>query len=438
MDRYEQTRAGMLGDALKSTRNLHRLVITVSLITLLFSSSLDLPRETIQWKSLVDQLIEADFLAYEDFVEEKVAEFMQANLAPIGTNVTGKLEALNLPVFNLHHVGDVLTKPIHVGKIEVRELPLSEVSAANLVSLDALNGLELDREVQVLVPQTKDLVEKISDYLHDVGETGRRVDEVRVGVDVFDEAAQSFLPGESVTPSLSFELHDTVTLGSIPIFSALFTAKIETLQNTSFLHWINRELGGSPIVRIEDGNITFLPTLTRLPKGYREEKLGLLSKALAGDVERAGPKNLSASILGTQVPGLLIIYASPTILLFLAYYFMQHSAHLSKIVNDDPSTFRQFAWLPLAVQSAVRIRTNGRKSIQLPAWLLETITTVIVLPVLALTVLYFQLHQFGGLTLLHTVFIAGSAVGIAYLGTRAIRAINAVRGKMSFSEGSAE
>lgn len=72
----------MIEDALKSTRNLHRLIIGVSLAVLVFSLSVYLPDEKIRQKSAIDALLDIDFLAYEIWLQDKLEAEIKKQVIP--------------------------------------------------------------------------------------------------------------------------------------------------------------------------------------------------------------------------------------------------------------------------------------------------------------------------------------------------------------------
>lgn len=423
----------MIEDALKSARNLHRLIIAVSLITLVFSLSLNLPPDKIRLKEAIDRLIDTDFLEYDTFVQDKVNVYAAQNLTPIAQKANESLEALNLQIFHLHHIGEALGTPLHVGKILTKELVFADITAASLVQLDAMNGLDLGRDIQVLKPKTQDLMEALEPHLLENGQGTKRLETLRVGIDEFDFTAQSFVPGSTAMAGMYFELHEGVLHAAAPTFNASFNTEVETLPDTSFLYWVKNVLKSSDVVAVENNRLVFLPELTNIPRGFREEKLGTLSLRLADEIKSTGPEELSATILGTEVPGLLIVIASPTILFFLSYYFMQHTAHLRGLVIDDLNAFRHFAWLPLALGRVQTIQSGKSHTGFQQAWQVETVATSIILPVLALLILYVQLDQFGTLKNLHTFLIAGASFSVILMGATTLRHIDGIRLELTHS-----
>ena len=72
----------MIEDALKSTRNLHGLILVVSLVTLIFSLSLKVEETKRTQKLEVDALLRTDFLAYETWLSAKLQPAIDENLGP--------------------------------------------------------------------------------------------------------------------------------------------------------------------------------------------------------------------------------------------------------------------------------------------------------------------------------------------------------------------
>ena len=150
---------------------------------------------------------------------------------------------------------------------------------------------------------------------------------------------------------------------------------------------------------------------------------------LTEEIASAGPEKQSATILGTQVPGLLIVVASPLTLLVLSYYFANHTGHLVRLVKADREEFRGFAWMPLSIQYNIPFLPRGKlkDGFKIPAWALETVISAVILPLASLAALYAQLTQFGGIGLWPSLVISTAVAGIALLGIRTVRNINTIR-----------
>ena len=421
----------MIEDALKSTRTLHRLIMTVALVTIIFSLSISKPQDKAQQKAIIDGLIETDFAAYEKFVNDAVARESDKLLKPIGANTTQTLEQGNHLIFGLDKLGDHLSKPIHVGKLLTNDLILKDVASTTLAALNALNGLSLNQDVQILIPRTDGLLKEVNEFLKSNPGAGRRIDTVRISMDDFDFNAQSFLPGNEANVGLYFELLDAVRTGGAPTFSANFVADIRSLADTSFLFWLQQQNIDAQLVETKSGQVEFAPSLADAFKGSRNEKLGLLSQRLADTIASSSPTNQSVSILGTNVPGSLVLFASPLILFSLAYYFFNHTNHLSRLHTIDEKSFDHFVWLPLSLRQRFIVELVRDQKFYVYAGVLELLASATLLPLISITLLFVQLQQFGDLSALHKACMALASLGIAVFGSLAAVNINKISEQLS-------
>ena len=417
----------MIEDALKSTRALHRIIMTVALVTIVFALSISLPEEKASQKKTIDGLIATDFVAYDDFWSSKVEETRLAVLKPLSDQLASDLEAMGYLVFGLETLAGEFAKPIHIGRLHVNELILNEVSNASIVSLNALNGLSLGANVQILVPRTEELLKEIAEFLAENPRAGRRVETIRITIGDFDFAAESFLPGDQTTVGIYFELLDPVRTGAAPAFSANFIADIVEIEDSSFLVWLQSQSFGDTLVSFDGDEVAFVPELQSAPKGFINEKLGVLSLQLANELSKSSPASQSVSILGTNIPGALAIFASPIVLLALSYYFAAHTGHLTRIAEKDRDSFEEFSWLPISLESGLTFPLSDKVTFHLPFGIMECFSSAILLPVASMGLLYFRLQAFGGLPMLQTACLAAAAIGIMVFGTVTLRNIMLVR-----------
>ena len=417
----------MIEDALKSTRALHRLIMTVSLVTIVFALSTNLPQEKAAQKQIIDDLIATDFAAYSTFVASKVEEKRQADLVPLSEQFGKELESKGHLTFGLNNLADEFGKPIHVGQVLLEELLLTEMSNATIVGLNALNGISLGSDVQILVPRTDLLLAEIDAFLADNPQAGRRVDEIQVSLGETDFIAESFLPGQEVTVGIYFELLDAVRTGGAPVFNASFLADLVEIDDTSFLTWLSTQAFDESLVKLDGGEVIFASALQSAPQGFTNEKLGILSLRLEDEIAKSSPTSQSVSILGTNVPGALAMFASPIILFALSYYFAAHTGHLSRIVSKDRESFEAFSWLPISIKAEWRIVSSKNRVLVLPLGVLECMSSAVLLPIGAMALLYFRLQTFGGLSLLQISCLLGAAMGIFLFGLFAMKNVLQVR-----------
>lgn len=386
----------MLEDALKNIRNIHRLLLTVSFITIIFSLSISFPEDKVQQLSTLKLLSDVPFMAYDQFTEKKVKAFEEKELLNVANKLNKKLESKGYILLNIHHIGEALSKNIHTGKILTNELFLKDINSATINQFEALNGLSIHNDIQVLLPQVDELIEKLTLYFDESAGIGRRVDSVNITIGDFNFIAETFLPGEETFINIYFELPYTLNRTGAPVFTADFPAKIQTIPNSSFVDWLNIQPEAKALYLEKNKQLEWLTDLPNLPSGFHEQKIGLLKKQLEDEIKKSSPEQQKISVLGANIPGVLFIYASPLLMLALTYYLMNSSFHLLRMskIDDNKEFFKQFSWPPLSL---------------VIAWRWEAIFSLIVMPYLALTILLFQLARFGFSTVssISVVVIAG-------------------------------
>jgi len=408
----------LVEDALKLTRTLHRLIIAVSGISIVFAFSVSLPEEKIRQRDAIEALLSTDFTSYREFIDARVASFAEAQLQPIAEEVERTFAEGEGMVINDFELVDRFRQPIHVGRVLVEELVLAAISAATLNQLDALNGLDLDRDVQVVLPRADIAVEIAQFFESEKG--ARRISGIGIALDVPDWTAQSFLPKtDDAIAVINFELPATVNIGATPIFQAQFECDVVELENTSFLTWLKTRSEMAAIVTIENNQIRFDSELTGLSSGVREDSLGNIASSLALEIAQLGPDQQTATFLGTSVPGRLVLFAAPIVLIALQYYFAHHTRHLVRLAPKNISAFRQFAWLPLSLERDIS-----------QTWRTETGATVIAGPLFALGFLLYRLNVFGDTPLLAVLLSAGAGLATMLLGMSSLNNIGEIRDQM--------
>ena len=429
----------MIEDALKSTRTLHRLIMAVSLTTLVFALSLSLPKEKVAQRDAIDALINSNFLVYDQFVAQQVKTFSEEILLPFGTTLDEKVNSTQGLTSDLYGLGEVFSKPLHIGKLLTKDLVLANLSSATLSQLNSLGTLQFSSDIQVVVPRTKELTEKVEAFLSDNSVFGYKLGNIRVNgkehnstADFVEEqkfTTDSFLPGADTNFLLEFDLVDMAGNGLDRTFNEHLTADYVTLPKSSFVQWLanNEDMVG--VVSIDDSQVVFAPSLENAPQGIREEKLGSLLQRLTNEIESERLEGQSVTILGTQVPGLLIIVAAPLTLLALSYYFTNHTGHLAQLIEKDAKAFKGFAWMPLAIRIDFPLFffRKAEGDYRISGWVLETITSSVILPVASLAILYWQLTHIVVIGLWPSLVILIASIGIVIFGLKSLRNIKTVR-----------
>jgi len=348
-------------------------------------------------------------------------------LVPLAEAFEQELESKGHLTFGLGTLAGEFGKPIHIGRLLFEELLLTEVSNASIVQLNALNGISLGSKVQILVPRMDGLLAEIDAFLSDNPQAGRRVDTVRITIGDFDFTAESFLPGSETTVGIYFELLDAVRTGGAPAFSANFIADIIEVDDTSFLTWLRDQGIDERLISFEGNEVVFARELQSAPKGFLEEKLGVLSLRLSDEISKSSPASQTVSILGTNVPGALAIFASPIILFALSYYFGAHTGHLTRIVEKDRDSFEAFSWLPISLKAEWTFAYAEGKAIIIPFGVVECFSSAMLLPIASMGLLYYRLQAFGSLSTLQVGCLIGAAIGVLIFGLLALRNVMAVR-----------
>ncbi len=404
----------MIEDALKSLRNIHRLIITVSFITLVFSMSIDAPKDIEKQRDLISELLLIDFLEYLEFVDQNVNQFESEQLTILSTQINDSLALDDYMIFNLEDIGNAFSQTVHVGRVLAEDIVTSNISDATLNQLDALNGISLDADVQVILPKTDELIEEVRSFLVYNGELGQRVDNVLLSIIDYTWIAESFLPDSTVLVNLYFELPETIRTMGAPVFNADFDAKIVEIPGTSFRSWILAK-DRKELFDLRNDELVWLPKLDISSPGYKEQKLGLLEKELTDRITKSAPEQQKVSLLGTSIPGVLFVYASPLILLGLIYYLLNHSYHIRSLVPGNEDEIRNFSWSPMT---------------QRKIWKFDLISSVFVLPMLAMVVLYIQLSQFGPISIIPSLVLWLCFTGVLLLGRSIYRNIALIRNEL--------
>ena len=411
----------MIEDALKSTRNLHRLILAVSLVTLVFSLSLNSEETKRAQKAAIDALRQVNFLAYETWLSAKLQLRIDEALGPAIAPIESALEGVDL-VLLLDEISKVLREPAHVGRLLTEDLVLSNASAATLSQFEALNDLQLARDVQITVPDLAPLVPKLLDFFETRGTTVWRIENAMVTTEFSESIGTSFVPLDRLTAMLYFELVDSASVAGAPVFQGRFDTTVVEVPDTSFLSWLaEAELGSA--VDIVDGRVKFAPLLSGASYSFREEKLGTLSLRLAEEIAAAGPEKHTATILGTQVPGLLVVLAAPLTLMVLTYYFVSHTTHVSRLVERHAKEIRGFAWLPIAI-SHWRVPGLARP---IPGHRIELLASAGLLPLAALSALYVKLRSFGDVSAPASLLLLVASLWIASSWWIAQRKVDLIR-----------
>jgi hypothetical protein len=408
----------MMEDALQVTRNLHRLIIATSLVTIVFSLSLRFPEKFRERQETIDQFLRFDFSQYDRFVTARAAEASGLWLKPVVSTLRAGVETNNYPVFGLADIWAALEKPVLLGQAKIAETKLTTPAELTLRQFDALAELyPLTNDVLVPVFVPENLVTNLQEFLAEKARPGMRVQSVNLQTSESYSATEPPGEGETIKMLLSFELMPNGGPPS-PYFQGVFDAHVRRGENTSFLYWLSQNPETPKFVTLQAGRLKWLPALDNISREMIDRRLGDVSGALNDEIRKSSPENKSVSLLGAEIPGLLLVYATPLILLALSYYFLFHLTHLCRFAARHKMDCERFAWLPLSLETG---------------WVWESLFSLGILPLLALSVLEAQLWRFDFLKWAPGIFTLAAGFFIGVLTWKSIRQLGKLRGQIGKS-----
>ena len=372
----------MVEDALKSARNIHRFILAVSLVSLVFALSIELPANLTDLRKRIAELKEIPFDDYETFALKAAKEFSSKKLSSDASDLEKYFESSGLMIFELSKLSDALQTPVHIGRILTKSIVFVDVDGATLESMDAVSSvLDIKKNTNFVRIDVNDLIKELDQFFASNPCNGCRIDGVRMEIENYDFDIDSFFPGNtSPIVSVYFELRKTGINVGAPVFNASFRSTTIDVPNSSWIKWFQKLKVSDKVVKIsKNGKMAWLPGMDNPPKGYRQKKIGLLLSDVEESLKERSPSSQTVSILGTNVPGILVVYATPLILLALLFYFFNHISQLKTLARNHRDFFESFAWFPVLVNKT---------------WPFEFLFTTLVLPVASITILNFRILPF--------------------------------------------
>lgn len=451
----------MVEDALKSTRTLHRLIVTVSLGTLAFSLSLSDPADKVAQRDAVRTLMRADFVAYDEFVDKQLDQGRsarilanQATLDSVTRRIDSQRDQIEnslrgvplLPVRSLilatftalktflSVVPDEISEPVHIGRLRIKNIPaLANPEGTTLNQLSSVAAYCFSCNVQLLYLDatafTREFIERIQDYPSEHAIADGWIPKVTVQ---YSADVDSFLrdpPDAIVTfdPVVAAREADsqspTNTQHRLPV-------TIEELQNSSFISWYSTSGIDDAFLFGDDGRLVLTDVISRLPARYRDDDLEHLVPRLSGEIEAARPESRQLTILGILFPGAIIGVAVPVILLLLGCYFAAHTSHLVRLASEEADSFVRFAWMPLVLRWDTLFCPFGksRPGCWIAAWAVEITLSAIVVPTASIACLHRGLSYFGLIDVGASVAIViVTGMGMILCGVMSVKNIRTVR-----------
>jgi len=372
------------------------------------------------------QLQDLSTTEYQSYVKKRVAaevgDDLMKSAAALREALDQALADKDLRVLATSRISDVFGEPAHIGRLKPEDLRFKHPETT-LDELDHLwEKLPLDRDVQVVIGNTKEALPKIVDFLESSslpGPLGPNVDQVTnvqlSPSDSVSDVGETFLPGDlqSVQLVLSFDLQrDSLS----PVFSNLVPGTLLTIQDSSWLHWLKEQNTDEQLFTRSGHHVRWLPGITG---DRRTQGLGDLRRELETQIATTMAKNQTIKLPGVSVPGFLALAAIPLALLGLLGTVVAYSAHLRGLAADNQELFREFAWAPLAPQGLISFTA--------------TLGSLLVLPTLVLSLLLWKSAAFEAPRLFSLTWVILATVSTLALGVVAVRILADLRSTISAS-----
>ncbi len=372
----------MVEDALKTCRNLHRLIIAVNVAAIVFALSISRPEDDSLVVEQIESFEQVDFAKYPDWADDlaqrQYAKRHQKMIAAFAEEL-GKIDSL---VFNIHHIADVAGTSPHVSRLLVEDTMLVSGDAAKIDAIEQLLSplYHVGRDVQIWVPDlSRELIQDISNFINENGTTGSRIDNVRIEMQTAPilSSPHNFVPTEEAFAQIYFEI--VPPQGGGPVFTRDLKCTIEEVPNTSLLQWLQFNGQSSKALKIDAGKIQVFPELRPFSKGFSQKTIGEARNTALDNIRSMSPESQSITLLGTKVPGQLATIAAPVVSTLLLFYLAAHLPHMRRLMDRHSDEIAEFAWLALQ---------PGR------SWLIDVTGTLVVLPMIAFIIMNIRLSAF--------------------------------------------
>ncbi|WP_170409339.1 hypothetical protein [Ruegeria atlantica] len=422
----------MIEDALKSTRALHRLIMAVSLVTIVFALSIIPPEDKTQQKQIIDGLSLVNLTAYDEFAEARISEQTAAHFSPEG-DIYRKLEADDLYPGNVQEIADQLQSSLHEGRVFISKFIPSGLPERSISELNKINNLPLEKNIQLVFLDVDNLYGQIKDFLEVNWSPAWEIDNFVLDKDSLKPNDDGFVDSGPISIPAYLNYHRHIDRQDGPQLNFDAVANIVEIEDSSFIYWLGSTQIDEEFLTVENDQVIFAPGLRSADANLFDVPLVDLSSLLGDEIIKsdASPTNQTISILGTEVPGSLAVLASPLILVALSYYFNAHTGHLTRLVSRGRQNFEEFSWLPISIETTFDARIRGRKVFSISFGLLECFNSAVFLPAMAMALLYWQTSAFEELAMVQTSILTGAAIGVVLFGILSLMNVHQIRTALS-------
>ncbi len=343
----------MINDALKLVRSLHGLIIVSSLFTVVFSISLNVPQNEVKWRDALRLISPEAYTTYviaaaapiRQTLNEDIRNFLdehnQVNrVYNLLASELQEVRCIDAPVFESDSLIDTRTKDA----VSIRTMAPVDFSIYPTTVVRDDEGQEVAMATDMYLSAARD-----TRLVAELDEGRQLVGKCTLNRENIDDCKCSDLQPFDDVQNFTLSLSGLV----IPQFlNYQITAKLRarlydtTIPNGSFGEFMESKLpsGGVIAYNLEKNEIRFDPPLTN---EYLNQPIARLIGKLEEDVVEITATSIHVSVLGNQLRGLTVFYASPSAIIVLLYLFLGHVMHLHGFATSHLGTFREFSWLPL-------------------------------------------------------------------------------------------
>lgn len=360
----------MLEDSLKRARQSYFLILTISVTIILFSLSIRKPDKIVFKKENIENILKLDIASYDLFVDEKIKDIQYHDIS----NFLNEIDTLNLNITGIDKIISKLKYLDYSGRLYIKNTVLNDLSMSSLNSLNDIQQLETNKNVQWFRPELKALEKKIINFflmnniknveIENINTTGSR--------NKFDPSTYPSIKDIDLT--LSFRIDSTNVTFRSPILGS-----IEEIPNTSLKSWLDKRQFDSAIIKTVGDSIVWLNGEKKFDINESQKNLKVLLSLLNEDLDKYSAKKQSINFLGIEVSGSFIFIVSPILMFILIYFLFCNLLHLENLVNSNSrDLIKKFAWTAL----------NGNVILKY----IDIIIIVLIFPLVSLSILLHNLR----------------------------------------------
>ena len=398
----------MLEDGLNTLRTTWHVLLSTSVVVLLFACSLQVPEDLQEQRLQVQRLLNVDWHAYEKYVEERTQPQAEELYRELRAECSQSFSALIGFIDNRDVFLSELTSEIEPTRLFISNTPLDDVQRFHLNDSAVLERLPLWRDAQVILPRVESLREMLGKMRGHFSQN-IIIKDVEWSLSVEEGAPSTIIPSAATYINVTV-VAQTDGQGKTSMWRSSVVCDLISVEKTAFSDWLQGNKDVAKLYAIETGSFSLLPSISGVGNALRDVPIGQLEDDLAKEIERAGPVHKSVSILGADIPGILLVLAAPLALAGLSYYFMRFAVYVQGLAQKDAEGLCGFAWLPL-----------------MPAGMRDASVVLLVLPLVAVVVMLVQTARFGLVPGYQWAVSVGMIVLIIGCGWRSLRALSVLR-----------